>query len=513
MAHYAASQPNSVAFASDSSRLHYIDLPERIDEWAAAMVASGVAKGDRVAVFGDSRPECFIAFLACARIGAIYLGLNPKYSIRELKYVMGDAGPRLVLALHSPADLDLDDKLIGLANEVEAVPPIYTRDHVIGVVSKPLNEFLERSTRQVIAEPVAPKDPVALVYTSGSTGAPKGALLSQSGMIRSACVSWETWYGRLSPLRTIAQHPINHVGWLVCECISGLVAGGSLYFRERFNGGDSLKAIEEHRLNLWVAFPSMLMLALEAKEFATADLSSLKRIALGSMASVDLMRKFRERTDVTFSVSYGLTEASGGAVTYTPDYADLETVATTIGIPVPGVDLRVVDLDGRDVASGQAGELLVHDESVFLGYLNRPDATAATIDKDGWLHTSDAVSMDTSGTYRMVGRLKEMFKSGGYNVYPTEIEAVLSSHPAISAACVVQTDDKLWGEVGVAFVVLRSGAGYAASDLRAFARERLANYKVPKEFVIRDELPKLPNGKFDKVRLRDEANHLHPTAK
>ena len=253
-----------------------------------------------------------------------------------------------------------------------------------------------------------------------------------------------------------------------------------------------LRLVEDERLTLWVAFPSMIALAMQTPEFDGSDLSSLHRVALASAPSLELLTRLRTRTDAVFTASYGLTEASGGAVTASAPGADLATVAGTIGHVVGGVEYRV------DAATG---ELLLKDECVFLGYLNRPDATAAAIDADGWLHTGDAVTVEPDGNLRLVGRLKEMFKSGGYNVYPSEVERELCSHPAVSEVAVVAAPDPLWSEVGVAFVV--PAAALDLEELREHARERLANYKVPKRLLLVDALPRLPNGKVDRLSLRE----------
>jgi acyl-CoA synthetase (AMP-forming)/AMP-acid ligase II len=443
-----------------------------------------VARGDVVAMHGFSRPECLAVFLACCRLGATFLGLSPKSTVRELSYVVSDAQPRLVVAV-DPGELE------GL----EPRRPVIAPEALLGRGAAP-------------APARGTDDPCAIVYTSGSTGAPKGALLSQRSIVRSAELTVDHWYGGREGLRTLAQLPINHVGWLVCECVSALVAGGAVVFRERFDGGETLRLIAQERLTLWLAFPSMVALAMRSPEFEGCDLSSLRRVAFGSMPSVELLARLRERTGAVFSVSYGLTEASGGAVTTTDARADASTVAGTIGRPVPGLETRIVDPEGRDVAAGESGELLVRDPCVFLGYLHRPDATAAALDENGWLHTGDAVAADPDGNLRMVGRLKEMFKSGGYNVYPTEIETVISTCDAVSAVAVVDVPDPLWSEVGVAFVVPAAGARVRPEELREHARARLANYKVPKRFVVVDSLPQLPNGKADKVALREQARRL-----
>ncbi len=492
----AAARPAAPAAACDGFRWSYAELDGAVDAAAAALRDAGLGPGDVVAVLGYSRPECMVAFLAASRLGAVYLGLNPKYTVRELAYVLGDARPALVAGLHQDDDVALEGRLTEALHALPERPRVLRRA-----------ELLAPSGGPPVARPPgwSADDPVAIVYTSGSTGAPKGALLSSRGIVRSAELTYAHWFGGADDLRTVAQHPINHVGWLVCECAAVLVGGGLLYFRERFDGAATLRLIERERLNLWLAFPSMLGLAMQSDAWAGADLSSLRRIAFGSLPTIDLVRRLRERTDAVFCVSYGLTEASGGAVTATRDDAALAVVATSIGPPVPGVEVRVVDAEGAEAPDGSPGELLVRDASVFLGYLNRPEATAAALSPGGWLHTGDVVARDPDGSLRLVGRLREMFKSGGYNVYPTEVEGVIAEHAAVRTAAVVEAPDPLWSEVGVAYVVLAPGARTDGDALRAHAREHLANYKVPKRFVIVDALPQLPNGKPDKVRLRERA--------
>src|SRR5579872_3439934 len=503
---HASEHPGRPAVAGGSMRLTYPELDAEVDRYARAFRAGGLHAGDVVAVLGHSRPECLIAFLAACRIGAIFLGLNPKHTTRELAFVVADSKPRVVLGMHSREETEQDAKLVALRSEGLAQATIVTRGAAAEGLSIALDTFLAGAYKNgPVTHKQDPAAPCSIVYTSGSTGAPKGALLSQAGMIRTALLTWEHWYGALTEQRTVAQHPINHVGWLTCECVTTLVAGGTIFCQERFDGGATLRLIERERLNLWLAFPSMLILARETPEFASCDLSSLETIALGMPASVELMRAYRERTNAVMSVSYGLTEAHGGAVTVTARDASLEAISSTIGRPVPGVEVRLEALDSSSDGDVAEGELLVRDRSLFLGYLNRPDATAEALDSEGWLHTGDIVRRRPEGDMQMVGRRKEMFKSGGYNVYPTEIEAVIGSHPAVAAAAVVQAPDPLWDEIGVAYVVPKDARGLDLAELKSYARERLANYKVPKRFVVMDELPQLPNGKFDKVTLRARA--------
>jgi acyl-CoA synthetase (AMP-forming)/AMP-acid ligase II len=223
---------------------------------------------------------------------------------------------------------------------------------------------------------------------------------------------------------------------------------------------------------------------------------------------VEILRQFRERSDAVFCVSYGLTEAHGGAVTVTDDTASLQEVAGSIGRPVPGIETRMADVTGQDVPAGQPGELLVRDSTVFLGYLNRPDATAQTIDASGWLHTGDVAVASRTGDMHLVGRIKEMYKSGGYNVYPPEIEKVIANFDDVVQVAVVGAPDPMWESVGVAFLVVGDPDRFAMPPFTAYLRSQLANYKVPKQFEFLSAMPQLPNGKVDRVELRKRAARL-----
>jgi fatty-acyl-CoA synthase len=492
--------------SNEDGAMDYQSAAEQLDRYSAALHRLGLGSDAVVAVFGNSRPECFLLFLACCNVGAIFLGLNPKYTSRELNVVCDAARPRAFFAMVDPEDDDQVAKVQSLSRNVSSLRHVFLHSPLTGVKGRRLEDLSEA------AEPGGktagapdPDSPCALVYTSGSTGPPKGALLSQASLLRSAALSWRYWYGALPEIRTIVQHPINHVAWLTCECVTPMIAGGALFFRERFDGPGTLELIEQERLNLWFTFPSMVAMAMKSRVFSTADVSSLKRVAFGSSPSLEIMTALRQRSDAVMSTSYGLTEASGGAVTATTDSEDLRLLANSVGRVVPSVEVRLGDDQGGDVIPGEPGELLVRDKCVFLGYLNRAADTEVTLDKEGWLHTGDIATRDASGVVRLVGRKREMFKSGGYNVYPGEVEQVLCECSDVSAAAVVDVPDSLWGQVGVGFVVTDDGVTLDVSALEVFLRQRLANYKIPKRLVLRNALPQLENGKVNKKALRQEA--------
>jgi acyl-CoA synthetase (AMP-forming)/AMP-acid ligase II len=509
LSYYAAARPELTAVWCADFAWTYGELERQVSRYAHLLADQEIGPGDVVAVFGNSRPECLVVFLACCRAGALYLGVNPKYRLRELQFICVDARPKLLFVFRDSSMGDDVMSAIGqLAGQFRGQLRVVGSG--IDVPHEELADLLSRAPAPLALSGPARsgRQPCAIVYTSGSTGTPKGALLNEHGTVRSARLSWRYWYGDLKEPRTVVQHPINHVGWLVCECVAALVAGGSLYFRERFDGGATLRLIEEHRLNLWVAFPTMLRLAMQSPEWQDCDLASLRRVALGTASEVEILRQFRERSDAIFCVSYGLTEAHGGAVTVTDDAASLLEVAGSIGSPVPGVDVRIADQAGRDVRPGEAGELLVRDSTVFLGYLNRPDATAEAISADGWLRTGDIAVADPGGPMRLVGRIKEMYKSGGYNVYPSEIEKVIAGYDDVIQVAVVGAPDPLWEWIGVAFLVVGRAEEFTLPHLTGYLRSQLANYKVPKQFEFLPEMPQLPNGKVDRVELKKRAGRL-----
>jgi acyl-CoA synthetase (AMP-forming)/AMP-acid ligase II len=505
LAHYAVHAPDKVAFSSEDLTVTYAELPAIVERYASALQAAGIRPGDFVGTLGHPRVECYLVFLACSRIGAVFAGLNPKHTLPELTHVVNDCRPRLIFNLHGADEPEQQEKLDALRTDVAGLEGIVARCVQPGSETRTLSEFLAAGEAPVSGTKPDGEIPAAIVYTSGSTGEPKGALLSERGMLRNAALTWRYWYGGVKDVRATTHHPINHVGWLVVKGLCTVVAGGTLFIRERFDPAAVARLIEQEQLTLWNVFPAELAMVSKTPEFAAADLSSLECVAFGTMPSRESLRALRARSEARFSVSYGLTECSGGAVTATGDDATIEEVATSVGRPVPGIETRVIDPVGADVPDGTAGELLVRDASVFLGYLNRPKETAEVIDAAGWLHTGDAVTVAPDGTLRLTGRLKEMYKSGGYNVYPTEVETALSSHPRINAVAVVPAPDPVWSEVGVAFVVPEAGAELDSAELKGYCRERLANYKIPKRFVVVDELPQLRNGKVDRIRLRHDA--------
>ncbi|ADB50667.1 class I adenylate-forming enzyme family protein [Conexibacter woesei] len=502
--HWAHARPEREALVGDDVRLTYGQLRGEVDRCAAALVAGGVRHGDRVALLGDPRPESLVVFLATASVGGIWVGLNPKYTTGELAHVVRDSEPVVLFGMLDPGDAAHAEKL----RELSELAPmrVVTRGRALQGLSTAYGDFadvdlgalgpqLERARAAV-----GPLDPAAMIYTSGSTGTPKGALVPHGGLAFCGSVQAGRWYGDAP--RKLCDLPINHIGGLGDICTSVLAAGGTTVFMERFDAAGALRTVERERLTHLYCIPTQLLAAVRTPEWESCDLSSLEWILWGGAAAPLRLLETLAATGARLGTSYSLTESTG-SVTYTDEGDPLELLAWSVGRVDPHYEVTLRREDGTTARAGESGEILVRGDFITRGYFRRPQETRAAIDADGWLHTGDLAQEEAGGHVRLVGRLKEMFKSGGYNVYPREIETALEAHPAVALAAVVGVPDERWGEVGHAYVTTR--ADVSAQELERFAKTRLANYKVPKAFWLESELPKLPIGKVDKVELRRRA--------
>ncbi len=507
-AYWAARDPEREAAVLGDIRWSYAELARHVDLYARALWAHGVRHGDRIAVLATPRPESLCLFLAAARIGAMFTGLNLRFQYEELRYVVADCRPRLLIFLPAFRDRDYRGDVRRLVEEGLGIEQAICLGGGDCGPGRSFADFLGRAAEAPEAEfaaavaAVKRADPCLLIYTSGSTGRPKGAMLPHGGLSHCSRNQLDHW--RAEPLRVLNNMPISNVfciGDLFCFC---LVGGGTTIFMERFDARGVLRVIEQEKVTLWGQVATMQQLALAQPEAETADLSSLQMIFwAGARAPRELIQRLAKITPYLGS-NYGLTESVAG-VTYTEKGASLDVLAETAGKPDPHYEVRVVRPDGSLAADGEAGEIQIRGACMMTGYWNRPEATAAAIDTNGWLHSGDIGLRRPDGNFQIVGRMSDMFKSGGFNVYPREIEALLETHPAVAMAAVVGVPDALYGEVGHAYLLINGNGEPGESDLASWCRERLANYKVPKRFHLRRNLPMLPVGKIDKVALRKEA--------
>jgi acyl-CoA synthetase (AMP-forming)/AMP-acid ligase II len=501
-AFHARRTPDAEAMSVNGQSYSYADTMLHIDRLARALIAAGVRKGDRVATLQNPHPDYFIAFLASASIGAIWVGLNPKYRGEELRRIVADCEPKILLSRSQIEGRDYSDELQMLRKTCPAL------EHIVTFSGDPpcagaqtMERFLaagESASEQLLMsmrEGCGGRDPCLIVYTSGSTGRPKGALLHHEGIVSFSLAQNRLW--PVDPLRIVNYFPINHVGCVIDVSVPCLVAGGCIAFMEHFTPLECLELMVRERATIWGSVPSVFQLQLDLPEFAQFDLSALQLILWeGAAMPVHLLQRLLQ-IGPKLATNYGMTETTS-AITALQPTRDLDLLANTVGSAFPGVEIRLVDAAGNDVADETPGEVWAQSRYNLLGYwgATAPDALSA----DGFFKTGDLAVRRRDGRFRIVGRLKEMFKSGGYNVYPQEIEAVLEAHPAVAMVAVVSAPDPLWQEIGVAFVAATSQVTEA--DLRSWCQQRLANYKVPKKFVVCAQLPLLPIGKIDRVALK-----------
>lgn len=503
---WAMRSPRAVAVLDDHGATTYQDLAEEVDRIAKALIASGVKKGDRVATLQTPHIEFLTTFLATVSIGAIWLGLNPKYQSGELDYVVSDAEPKVILACSRVGARDYAADLRRWSGGVASVKYVVSFGPSASSPAIPYRAFLESGSRVGDDALLAAKgqaggrDPCLLVYTSGSTGKPKGALLHHAGVIQFARLQNALW--PLEPNRTLNYFPINHIGSLVDVTAPTIVAGGAMRLMEAFSAARALDVMEQDGTTLWVSVPSTFAMQIGLPDFDQRDLSAVQLVAWeGAAMPEDLIRRLLGRFS-RLATNYGMTETTS-AITILEPTDDFDALAHSVGAPAPDVEVALVDHDGRVAGVDEEGEILVRSARNFLGYWNRPEATRDAFTEDGYFRTGDVGVWREDGRLKLVGRLKEMYKSGGYNVYPREVEAVLEAHPGIAQSAVVSAPDPVWGEVGVAFI--RPESRLDIDTLNAWCRTRIAHYKIPKLFVLEPQLPLLPIGKVDKSALKKRA--------
>jgi|APTNR8051073442_1049403.scaffolds.fasta_scaffold03748_5 acyl-CoA synthetase (AMP-forming)/AMP-acid ligase II len=484
--YWAETTPEALAGICGDDKITYAKLREKVETAAINIAAQGAKDGDTIAVSVPPSIEFLILFLAFSKLGVKWLGLNTKYTTSEIWYVLDDAQPALVIS---------DENLTVTNDPTRASPKLVTIDSVINGKCAPKNGILASAPSNQIA---------CLVYTSGTTGKPKAAQLGHIALLRGAQVRASIW--KVAPFITINNVPINHVGALGDICCTALVAGGCQVFIEKFTSSATLEAIDKHKVTYWYQAPTMFEMCMNDPKAGLIDWSNLQAaIWSGGRASAGLIEKL-SKVAKNLGVDYSMTE-SVGAVSLSPLTRDMALLGNTVGYPDPSRTLRIADpSSGALVEEGHEGEVQINDESMFLGYVDDA-ANAGAFTSDGWFKTGDLVVQNADGSWRISGRCKEMFKSGGYNVYPREIELALEAHQGVSEAAIVEVTNVLYGEVGVGFVVLKNSQT-SIDSLKTHCQELLANYKIPKHFVILDNMPMLPIGKIDKGELRQMAKQF-----
>lgn len=494
--------PRRPALTCDEETWSYGELQDRIERLSAVLANGGVGTGDRVGYLGFNHPMFLVALFATARIGAIFVPLNFRLTGPELEFVIGDAGVHTLLAGAEHLAV------------IEAIKPALDcrRYLVVAPVSAGW-ESAETAMLAAAPQPPLDVDPdsvAAIIYTSGTTGNPKGAMLTH-GNFWANNVNTHLVFDCVSTDVVLNNAPLFHVGGLCVITMPALAAGGHVILQRTFDPLSALQAIEKHRITVGFAVPAMLLFMSQHEAFERADLSSLRLIAVGGAPMPESLLRLYNGRGIPVHQGYGMTETTTMIAFLSPDLS-AEKLGSCGNAPIL-TEFMIRDYSGDPITQAHIkGEICVRGANVMKGYWNRPDATAAVLDEQGWFRSGDIGYVDEEGYLYLCDRLKDMVISGGENVYPAEVESALFGHPAIAEIAVIGSADERWGERVVAVVALKPGASLTLEELRIYGDGRLARYKLPRELRLVAALPRNPTGKVLKNTLREAMpNESAPT--
>jgi acyl-CoA synthetase (AMP-forming)/AMP-acid ligase II len=489
--HAAAAYGDAEAGVDGDRRVSFRELAELVKAGAGECIRRGVESGDRVGIWAPNTLDWVVAALGALAAGAVLVPLNTRYKGEEAAWILDRSGATLCFV--SPPFLGNDY-------------PAMLGDRAGVVVLDP--SLWEAGPTQEVAARIAaagPDDTGDLIFTSGTTGKPKGVVTTQAQTIR-VFDTWAEIVGLREGDRYLVVNPFFHTFGYKAGIIACLLRGATIVPQPVFDVPAVLDLIERERITVLPGPPTLHASILDAPDRAERDISSLRLIVTGAaVVPVVLIERLRDELTVeTVLTAYGLTEATG-TVTMCRQGDDPETIATTSGRAIPDTEVRIVDPDGNEVATGEPGEVVVRGYNVMKGYYEDAEATALTIDSDGWLHTGDIGVMDSVGNVRITDRLKDMYVVGGFNAYPAEVEQVIARHVGVAECAVVGVPDERLGEVGLAFVVARPGVTLDPDEVVAWCRERMANFKAPRSVTVVESLPRNASGKVLKFELRAAA--------
>ncbi len=501
----ASRWPDSEALVDNGDRMTFSQLSAKVDDAARAFVATGLQAGERAAIWAPNSASWIVAALGHYAAGGVLVPINSRFKAAEAAHVLNTSGARFLFTVTDFLGVDYVEEIsrqeVATLEEIVVLagPP---RENAVS-----FEAFLARAEGGSMAEVEAriaglgPDDLSDIIFTSGTTGKPKGAMLTHGASTRTY-TSWSEVVGLTAGDRYLIAYPFFHTAGLKSGVLACLLTGAVIVPHPVFDADSVMKRVAEERITMLPGPPAIFQTLLAAK-LSDYDTSSL-RLAVTGAAAVPVELVERLRSELKFAsvvTGYGLTETTGTATMCRHD-DDPVIIATTCGRAIPGSEVRVVSSDGVTLAAGEPGEVLVRGYQVMRGYFGNPEATAETIDADGWLHTGDVGVLDAAGNLRITDRIKDMFIVGGFNAYPVEIESVILGHPDVLQVAVVGVPDERMGEVGMAFVVARPGAQIDSDDFRSWCRERMANYKVPRAVRVVDALPLNATGKVLKYELR-----------
>jgi len=491
------------AVVDGATRWTFLQLRDEARSVARALMGSGVGPGDRVALWAPNSARWIAASFGVYQAGGVLVPVNTRFKGAEAAHVLRRSGASVLLGSSDMLGTDLFE----LLDDVGDLPALRERVVTEGPSrsdSTPWADFVRRGDAGSDRPwpTVRPEDLADIIFTSGTTGSPKGAMLAHGPSVRTY-IAWADAVGLCRGDRYLCVYPFFHTAGLKSAVLACVLRGATILPHAVFDAGAVMRRVAEEHISVLPGPPTVFQSILEHPERDTFDLSTLRLSVTGAATvPVEVIRRMRDDLHIaTVVTGYGLTETTGTVSMCRHDDPP-EIIATTVGRPLEGVSLKIVDDAGRALDAGATGEVLVRGFNVMRGYFDDAQATAGAIDAEGWLRTGDIGFVGTDGNLRITDRKKDMFIVGGFNAFPAEIEGILLTHPGVSQVAVVGVPDERLGEVGKAYVIPRAGAEVDEASIVAWCREHMANYKVPRTVVLVDELPLTASGKVQRFRLR-----------
>jgi fatty-acyl-CoA synthase len=480
----------AVIFGDDV--LTYRQFADAADRVAAVLWHRGIRKGDAVAYIGENSPQFLQVMFAAAQLGAVFVPVNTRLAAPEMQHVLVDSGARALIL-----DVDFLDRAMPGVEAARIAQVIVTGD------GSPENPGLARLAAvanggHTVAD-VDLDDPAAIIYTSGTTGRPKGAVLSH-GNLTWVALNCIVDYDVVSTDVSLMISPLFHVASLGMGALPVVLKGATLVLEKGFDAERALSLIESRGITMLSGVPTTYQMMADHPAWASTDLSTLQKLTCGGSAVPTRILNAYEERGLSFSQGYGMTETSPGATSLSP--AMTRAKQGSVGLPHFFTEVRIADENGDTVPRGTVGEIEITGPNVFLGYHGQPEATAEAFTDDGWFRSGDLGYLDADGYLFIADRLKDMIISGGENIYPAEVENLISDIEGISGVAVVGVPDERWGEVPLAVVTLQEGAEVDTAIVRSHLDGLLARYKLPKSVVVVEELPRTASGKVRKADLR-----------
>lgn len=493
----------------------YADLDARVERLARGLLELGVQKDDKVGLWMPNIPEWIAAYFAVARIGAVVVPMNTRYKAHEVEYILRDSEATVLFAVDAFVGIDYIAMIRNLVPKLPKLKHIV----IVGETGEAMQSFesvlrlgetggadSKLAERERLCDPL---DNVFILYTSGTTGNPKGAMLSHHNIARNAEQVTEVLHASEQDVFLLAV-PFFHCFGCVMGIAGAITWGASIVPMKVFKPADALGLVERFGVSVLYGVPTMFVLELEENRKGREDgtkygIGTLRTgIMAGAPCPAEVMRGTMNELHCNVSIAYGLTEASP-VITMTRFGDSVERRVETVGRPLDGIEVKIADDDHLPLPAGEMGELACRGYNVMMGYYNMPEKTAEAIDEAGWLYSGDLATMDDEGYVRIVGRKKDMLITGGFNVYPAEIEEYLFTHPKVQNVSVIGVEDDVFGEVAAAYIVPREGEAIDPQEIVDYCAGEIANFKVPRYVVVVKDFPMTQSGKVQKYRLRELA--------